>query len=117
MVLLGRLGEAIARSRVVDRGFKVGGVGLATSGFAHFVAPGPFVAISRFVFPEDTDNWVKVNGASEAAIGLALLDSRTRTAGVIGLLVYCAYLGDRAATAITGQLRAGGQVSEPTFAD
>lgn len=112
-----RLRTAIARKHLVDKGVRLTGVALATSGFAHFVAPSPFVAISRPVFPERTARWVKINGGSEAAIGLALIDSRTRVFGVIGLLVYGAHLTERAGMAVVRRYRAGNAVSEPTFAE
>lgn len=74
---------------------RISGIALAASGVAHLVAPRPFVAISKPFFPEDTEKWVAINGGSEAVIGLALVDKRTRTVGIIGLLTYGVYLGDR----------------------
>lgn len=81
------------------------GIVVAASGFAHFVAPARFRAISAPIFPEDTAKWVKVNGSSEAAIGVALIDRRTRVAGVVGGLVYGVYLSDRIGTAVLHVVR------------
>lgn len=102
--LVMRVTRRIAALNLVDMAFRVAGVSLTSAGLAHFVAPKLFAWITRPVFPEDTGQWVKVNGAAETGIGLALLDRRTRTAGVIGALVYVAHLGSRAVTAIGAQL-------------
>lgn len=102
--LLSRVRARIAALDLVDMLFRLVGAGLASAGLSHFVAPRLFGWISRPVFPEDTGKWVKVNGAAETGIGLALLDRRTRLAGVAGALVYVAYLGERAVTAIRTQL-------------
>lgn len=99
--MLTTLRRLTAKTDPVGRAFRVGGVMLASSGFAHFVAPRSFGAISKPVFPDDTGKWVKINGASEAAIGLALMRRQTRVVGIVSSLVYVAYLGDRAVTALT----------------
>lgn len=114
--MFNRTRRVIARLDLVDRSFRAFGIASASSGFAHFVAPKPFIAISAPIFPEDTEKWVKINGASEAAIGLALLDRRTRPFGVIGLLAYGAYLGERAGSAVLRYAR-DDELTEPSFAD
>ncbi|WP_436496319.1 hypothetical protein [Actinokineospora sp. HUAS TT18] len=71
------------------------GISIALTGAAHFVAPQVFEPVSRLAFPEDTGQWIKRNGATEVAIGLALAGGRTRKAGVVGLAAYGAWLGSR----------------------
>lgn len=115
--MLNRLRGTAARLDLVDRGFRTFGVASAASGVAHFIAPSPFMAISKPIFPDDTAKWVKVNGASEAVVGLALIDRRTRAFGVVGLLVYGVHLGDRAGAALLRYARRGETISEPTFTD
>lgn len=75
------------------------GLGLAATGAAHFVAPQLFEPITKPVFPEDTSTWIKRNGASELAIGLAIAVPATRKLGLVGLAAYGAHLGARAAAA------------------
>jgi len=69
------------------------GLGLAATGIAHFVAPDAFVGITKNAFPNDTEEWVKRNGATETAIGVAMLLPKTRKLGVLGLLGYVGWLG------------------------
>ncbi|CRK56040.1 hypothetical protein [Alloactinosynnema sp. L-07] len=71
------------------------GISLALTGAAHFVVPKAFESVSRMAFPEETGRWIKRNGATELAIGLALTADRTRTAGAVGLVAYGAWLGSR----------------------
>lgn len=75
------------------------GLGLAATGIAHFVAPQLFKPITAPVFPENTDEWIKRNGASETVIGFAIASPATRRLGFLGLMVYGAFLGSRAAKA------------------
>jgi uncharacterized membrane protein len=72
---------------------------LATTGAAHFAAPDAFVEVTKVAFPENTEEWVKRNGASETAIGLAMTLGRTRKLGVLCLLGYTGWLGYNAAKA------------------
>ncbi|MEC4616367.1 MULTISPECIES: GNAT family protein [Tsukamurella] len=90
--------------RLGDFGLKISGVLLAASGAAHFVAPRPFVFISKPMFPDDTEKWVRRNGAAEAGIGLALIRKETRPIGFVGLIAYVVYLGDRAVSYIRKQV-------------
>jgi len=69
------------------------GLGLAATGIAHFVAPDAFVGITKSAFPNDTEEWVKRNGATETALGVAILLPKTRKLGVLGLLGYVGWLG------------------------
>lgn len=69
------------------------GLGLAATGIAHFVAPDAFVGVTKSAFPHDTEEWVKRNGATETALGVALLLPKTRKLGVLGLLGYVGWLG------------------------
>ncbi|WP_336793118.1 hypothetical protein [Gordonia malaquae] len=83
------------RKKVADAGLRSAGVLIAASGVAHFVVPSVFVFISRWLFPKDTKTMVQINGAAETAIGVAIVNRRTRVWGILGLLGYAAYLGDR----------------------
>ncbi|MBI5311323.1 MAG: hypothetical protein HZB14_09925 [Actinobacteria bacterium] len=76
------------------------GVGIAVTGVAHFIAPKLFVPITKGAFPEDTGKWIKRNGASETAIGVAIAAPATRKLGFAGLGVYSAWLGWRGARAL-----------------
>ena len=73
------------------------GLLIAGTGVAHFVAPEAFVGITRAAFPDDTDEWVTRNGATETALGLAMTIGATRKLGVAGLLGYLGWLGYNAA--------------------
>lgn len=91
--------------RLFSFGLRSIGVVIAGSGLAHFVAPTPFVAISKPIFPEDTEKWVQVNGASELAIGTALAVKQTRPIGVVGLIAYGVYLGDNVVKYVATRFR------------
>ena len=69
------------------------GLLLTATGAAHFAAPALFEDVTKAVFPKDTADWVKRNGASETAIGLAMMLPKTRRLGVLGLLGYTGWLG------------------------
>ncbi|WP_424187315.1 hypothetical protein ACOBQX_05755 [Actinokineospora sp. G85] len=76
---------------------KTAGLALAATGAAHFVAPKAFLGITKTAFPQDTDQWVLRNGATELAVGLALSAGKTRKLGVLGALGYLGWLGFNAA--------------------
>ncbi|MCF8571682.1 hypothetical protein L5G32_15530 [Gordonia sp. HY002] len=80
---------------LTDKLVRLSGMAIALSGAAHFATPRLFVAISKSLFPNDTEKWVAINGASEAAIGLAIIERRTRPVGAVALGAYSIYLGDR----------------------
>ena len=65
---------------------------VAATGAAHFAAPEAFEDVTRTAFPDDTAAWVLRNGASETAIGLAMMLPKTRKLGVVGLLGYVGWL-------------------------
>ncbi|WP_026413547.1 hypothetical protein [Actinomadura oligospora] len=73
------------------------GIALAATGAAHFAAPKMFEPISRAGFPRDTQAWIKRNGATEVALGLALTTKRTRKIGAVGVAAYFGWLGARVA--------------------
>jgi len=75
---------------------RTAGLLLAAAGAAHFVAPAPFEAITKPLFPEDTADWVKRNGLTELALGVAVALPKTRKAGLAGLAIYSGWLGRRA---------------------
>ncbi|MQY07845.1 hypothetical protein [Actinomadura macrotermitis] len=76
---------------------RAAGLVLAATGAAHFAAPKAFEPISRLPFPNDTDAWIKRNGATELALGLAVSLKKTRKIGVAGTVAYTAWLGARVA--------------------
>jgi uncharacterized membrane protein len=73
------------------------GVLVAGTGAAHFARPDVFEQVTKTVFPDDTAEWVKRNGATEVAIGAALVLKPTRKLGVLGLLGYTGWLASRVA--------------------
>jgi uncharacterized membrane protein len=75
------------------------GLGLAVTGLAHFAAPDAFIGLTKSAFPDDTDAWVKRNGATETAVGLALVVPKTRRIGKFALLAYLGWLGFNGANA------------------
>lgn len=77
----------------------IAGVGLAATGAAHFVAPDAFRAMTAQAFPDDTDAWIKRNGASELVIGLLIAKKSSRKLGMAGLAGYVALIASRAARA------------------
>jgi len=77
----------------------IGGIGLAATGVAHFVAPGLFHGITAAAFPDDTAKAIQVNGAAETLIGTAIAIPKTRKAGFVGLGLYGAYLAANAVRA------------------
>ncbi|GAA1550037.1 hypothetical protein GCM10009678_36170 [Actinomadura kijaniata] len=76
---------------------RTGGLLLAATGAAHFVAPKMFESISKAGFPNDTETWIRRNGATELALGLGMTFARTRKAALVGTGVYTAWLGARVA--------------------
>lgn len=79
----------------------LGGLGLAGSGLTHFAAPWAFDRISRPFFGADTPRWIRRNGAIESGLGAAIALKRTRVLGFAGLAGYGAFLGSRAAAALS----------------
>lgn len=77
---------------------KVGFV-LAATGVAHFVAPDVFTDVTKLAFPNDTADWVQRNGATETAIGLALMTPFLKKAGKVSLVGYLGWLGYNAVNA------------------
>jgi uncharacterized membrane protein len=75
-------------------GFLVAGLGVA-----HFAAPAAFEEVTKAAFPENTQDWVMRNGATETAIGMAMMLKPTRKLGVLGLLGYTGWLGYNAVNA------------------
>jgi len=79
----------------------VGKVGFLVSalGAAHFAAPEAFEEVTRNAFPENTADWVKRNGATEVAVGAAMMLKPTRKLGVAALLGYTGWLAYNAFSA------------------
>ncbi|QRY62372.1 hypothetical protein JVX90_18680 [Gordonia sp. PDNC005] len=82
-----------------ERLITIGGIGLAATGVAHFVAPSLFHGITAPAFPDDTAKAIQVNGTAETLIGVAIAVPMTRKAGFVGLGLYGAYLAANAAKA------------------
>ena len=61
------------------------------SGIAHLLRPSAFDSVNRMAFKDHTRAHVLINGSIEAALGLALLNSRTRRAGVATTVAYLTY--------------------------
>ncbi|MFD0692374.1 hypothetical protein [Actinomadura fibrosa] len=76
---------------------RAAGLVLAATGAAHFAVPKAFEPISKAAFPQDTEAWIKRNGATELALGLAMATDRTRKAGLAGVALYTLWLGARTA--------------------
>jgi uncharacterized membrane protein len=72
---------------------------LAALGAAHFAAPDAFEEVTKMAFPENTKDWVMRNGATEAALGVAMMLKPTRKLGVLGVLGYTGWLGYNAVNA------------------
>jgi uncharacterized membrane protein len=72
---------------------------LTASGAAHFAAPEAFEEVTKVAFPENTRDWVLRNGATEAAIGVAIMLRTTRKLGLLSLLGYTGWLGYNAVNA------------------
>ncbi|MBJ7353747.1 MAG: hypothetical protein JHC98_02895 [Thermoleophilaceae bacterium] len=70
---------------------RITGLLIALTGIAHFIAPQYFKDLTKVAFPEDTDEWIKRNGAIETAIGTSLAVGRTRL-GFLGLGSYVGWL-------------------------
>ena len=69
------------------------GLLLAATGAAHFVVPEAFEGVTEAAFPRDTAVWVQRNGATEVALGVAMMLRPTRKLAVLGLLGYAGWLG------------------------
>jgi uncharacterized membrane protein len=72
---------------------------LTALGAAHLAAPDAFEEVTKLAFPNDTKDWVMRNGASEVAIGAAMMLPKTRKLGVLTLLGYTGWLGYSAVNA------------------
>lgn len=75
---------------------RTAGLIVAATGAAHLVKPEAFESITKTAFPDDTQAWIKRNGATEFAIGAALAVPKLRKLGLLGLLGYVGFLGSRA---------------------
>lgn len=74
-----------------ERWALIGGSALAASGVAHLLCPRAFEPVNRMAFENRIRAHVLINGGIEAALGLALLDSRTRRTAAIATAVYLTY--------------------------
>ncbi len=70
----------------------VGGLALAVTGLAHFVAPQLFEGLTESAFPTNTHQHVYIDGGIETAVGLGLAAPQTRKAAVVVLIGYLLYM-------------------------
>lgn len=75
-----------------SRAATVAGLALTGTGLAHFVAPQLFEGLTESAFPDNTRQYVYINGGIETAVGLGLAARHTRKLGAIGLVGYLIYL-------------------------
>ena len=68
-----------------------GGLALTASGIAHLLYPPAFEPVNRLAFQDNIRAHVLINGSIEAALGLALLNSRTRRAAFAVTVAYLTY--------------------------
>lgn len=71
---------------------RITGFLIALTGIAHFIAPQYFKDLTKVAFPEDTDEWIKRNGAIETALGTTIALQKTRKLGFLGLGTYVGWL-------------------------
>lgn len=71
------------------------GVGFAAVGLSHFVAPRPWIAITRVAFPRNTPQWVRRNGVTEVALGSLIVADATRPIGYAATAGYAGLIGFR----------------------
>ncbi|MGB2919184.1 MAG: hypothetical protein WA944_00990 [Mycobacterium sp.] len=70
----------------------IGGLALAVTGLAHFVAPQLFEGLTESAFPTDTRRHVYIDGGIETAVGLGLAAPQTRKFAVAALIGYLLYM-------------------------
>jgi uncharacterized membrane protein len=80
-----------SRQRRDGRWALVGGWALTTSGIAHLAYPRAFDSVNRLAFKDHIRAHVLLNGSIEAALGLALLNRRTRRAALAATVAYLTY--------------------------
>ena len=80
-----------SKRKLSQRWALFGGLALTVSGVAHLVFPPVFEPVNRLAFKDNIRAHVLINGSIEAALGLALLNSRTRRAALAATLAYLTY--------------------------
>jgi uncharacterized membrane protein len=80
---------------------RLAGIALAGTGALHFARPQLFEPMTKIAFPENTQQWIQRNGATELALGLALTSRKTRLIGLGGVAAYALWLGSRTVSAST----------------
>ena len=80
-----------SKRKLSERWALFGGLALTVSGVAHLVCPPAFEPVNRLAFKDNIRAHVLINGSIEAALGLALLNSRTRRAALAATLAYLTY--------------------------
>ena len=87
-----RLLFRLIREDLMSKIATVAGLGVAGIGLAHFVKPDLFESVTAMAFPENTDQHLKIDGAAETALGLALLVPKTRKLAIWGVIGYAGYV-------------------------
>ena len=80
-----------SKRKLSERWALFSGLALTVSGVAHLVRPPAFEPANRLAFKDNIRAHVLINGSIEAALGLALLNSRTRRAALAATLAYLTY--------------------------
>jgi uncharacterized membrane protein len=83
-------------SRKSNRVARFSGLALAGAGLAHFTSPQLFVSVTKTAFPRNTRQHVYTNGGIETVLGLSFSSRQTRSAAIVALIGYLAYLGGNA---------------------
>ena len=69
----------------------LGGLVFTVSGAAHLVCPRAFEWVNRLAFKDSIRTHIVVNGTIEAALGLAVVNPRTRRAAYAATAAYLTY--------------------------
>ncbi|MFG1929224.1 hypothetical protein ACGFK1_01010 [Mycobacterium sp. NPDC048908] len=80
-----------SKPKASERWALFGGLALTVSGIAHLLCPAAFEPVNRLAFKDNIRAHVLINGSIEAALGIALLNSRTRQAALAATLAYLTY--------------------------
>jgi uncharacterized membrane protein len=88
--------NVVSKKKRSSRLVRLGGLGLAGVGLAHFTSPALFDGITKAAFPRRTRQHVYTNGGIETALGLGLISRKTRNLAIVGSIGYLAYVGGNA---------------------
>ncbi|KUH82076.1 MULTISPECIES: hypothetical protein [unclassified Mycobacterium] len=88
---------SLQESRSGSRAATLAGLGVAATGLAHFAKPELFESVTVQAFPDNTREYIYLNGAIETALGLGLAIRKTRKLALVGAVGYLAYLAGNVA--------------------